>query len=184
MQFIAGLGNPGTQYQQTRHNVGWQILDAIQAEVGAPAFQNQAAFKAEVSKTSDLVLIKPQTFMNASGDAVRAVVAFYSGQAAMAAKSFDNVFVVHDDLDLELGTFKLQFGVGPKVHNGLLSVDQQLGTDQYWHVRIGVDNRQGDRQLAGSEYVLQPFTADELAVLEQTIPQVVAAISARLGTIQ
>lgn len=182
MQFLVGLGNPGPQYQRTRHNVGWQVLDALAVELGAPSFHNQASFKAEVSKASDVILIKPQTFMNASGEAARAVIAFYSGQAAMAAQSFDNVFVIHDDLDLELGTFKLQFGVGPKVHNGLASMGQQLGTDKYWHVRVGVDSRQGDRQIPGSEYVLQPFSADELAILEQTLPQVVAAVSARLET--
>lgn len=182
MQFVVGLGNPGEQYQHSRHNVGWMVLDALAAELGAPAWQNQSTFKAEVNKIGDLVLIKPQTFMNASGEAVRAMVGFYSGQTAMNSRSFDNVFVIHDDLDLTLGTFKLQFGVGPKVHNGLLSVDQQLSTDQYWHVRVGVDSRQGDRQLAGSEYVLQNFSPDEAALLEQTIPQIVAALSARLET--
>ena len=92
--------------------------------------------------------------MNQSGE-------FVSGQLKKYKIDPEDLYIIHDDLDIVLGEFKIQFGRGPKDHNGLRSVDEALGTDQYWHVRIGVDNRPLDARPMGEEYVLQNFTDEE-----------------------
>lgn len=83
-----------------------------------------------------------------------------------------DLVVVHDDLDIPLGKFKIQLGVGPKVHNGVESVERELGTKDFWRVRIGVDNRDPEARIPGDEYVLQDFTKEEMKVLENVFPQI------------
>lgn len=187
MQVIVGLGNPGSKYEKTRHNVGWMVVDKLAAQIKAPPFQFQKKFQADLTKLNQLILVKPQTFMNDSGLAVRQVLNFYADfnqGTPVAALTLPNLLVIHDDLDLETGSFKVHFGKGPKIHNGLLSIYQQLGTDQFWHIRVGVDGRAGDRSLSGSDYVLKPFTVEERSVFDQVVPEIVAAVLARLDTIQ
>jgi PTH1 family peptidyl-tRNA hydrolase len=116
--------------------------------------------------------------MNNSGQAVRALLDFFSiSPDQFSAQSADQLYVIHDDLDIELGQFKLQLGTGPKVHNGLDSIYTHLGTKNFWHVRVGVDARQGDRSMPGKNYLLQPFTADQQLVVAETIDQVAAELT-------
>lgn len=183
MQVFVGLGNPGNTYQNTRHNVGWMVLDRLAERFQAEPFHLQKNLQAEISKTRNKLFIKPQTFMNLSGLAVREALKFYANFSNKQNQSLPNIFVFHDDLDLELGSFKLQFGKGPKIHNGLLSLYQHLDTDQFWHVRIGIDSRRGDRSIPGKDYVLKPFTAEEKNVLREVESQIIAAVTARLDTI-
>jgi PTH1 family peptidyl-tRNA hydrolase len=139
MNIVIGLGNPGSEYVGTRHNIGFEIVDGIAEELGV-AFSSSKKTFSEIAKVGNsLLLVKPQTFMNHSGQAVRAVLDYYNVLASDG--DYSNVYVVHDDLDLALGTIKLQFGTGPKSHNGLLSMYEHLGTKQFWHARVGVDNR-------------------------------------------
>jgi PTH1 family peptidyl-tRNA hydrolase len=131
MWLVVGLGNPGKEYEATRHNVGFMVVDALaqQARVG---FQQK--FKGEIATTpladTTVALLKPQTFMNLSGQSVQPAMAFYKIAPA-------NVVVVHDDLDLELGTIKLKLGGSPGGHNGLKSIDQAVGP-QYYRIRAGI----------------------------------------------
>lgn len=166
MQFIVGLGNPGKEYAHTRHNLGFQFLDQLAAKWQL-SFSLQKKFQAEVAKKNELVLLKPQTFMNNSGVAVQSMLHFYGAdQQQTATATTSPLWVVFDDLDLEVGTYKIQFGTGPKVHNGLNSLYQHLHTNQFWHVRIGADGRQGDRSIPASDYVLTNFSAAERDQLE------------------
>lgn len=163
MQTIIGLGNPGKNYDQTRHNVGFMFLDFLQNELQMPGFKLQGKQNAEVSSSKALNLIKPQTFMNNSGEPVRKYLEFYDKGWA---KSLHSIYVAHDDLDLAFGTYKLQLGKGPKVHNGLTSIYQHLKSKDIWHIRIGIDNREGDRTIPGGDYVLSQFTREETEMLQ------------------
>ncbi len=180
MQIVVGLGNPGKEYQSSRHNVGFMVLEALATKVGAPDFQVADKFQAETARAGrETWLVKPQTFMNDSGRAVHSLLTFYKEMPDHDGR-FSQVLVVHDDLDIPLGSFKVQMGTGPKIHNGLLSLYQHLGTEQFWHVRVGVDNRGGDRSLPGHEYVLQTFRPDEREVLKGVIDQVVNRLESEL----
>jgi PTH1 family peptidyl-tRNA hydrolase len=167
MNIVVGLGNPGEKYQHTRHNVGWAFLDFLAQKLAMPAFSHQKKVFSEVSRQGDFLLVKPQTFMNDSGRAVQAVLNWFAKDAEQ-----DKVFVVYDDLDIELGKFKIQYGSGPKVHNGVNSVREHLSGKEFWNVRIGVDSRQGDRTMSGSDYVLQNFSPDQRAVLLNVFAEV------------
>lgn len=167
MKFIIGLGNPGIEYKDSRHNAGFIVLDAL-LEAGpnfaGPGSTSDGAklkynkrFKAEVAKDGEIVYIKPMDYMNNSGQVVRSVVDFYEGQP-----NLDDIFVIHDDLDLELGQFKIVKGKGPKIHNGLLDLYKNLGGMDFWHLRVGVDSRGGKRTIPGHDYVLQRFSASEM----------------------
>lgn len=148
-KIIIGLGNPGVDYINTRHNVGYKVID-------------------ELHKTKlpvNIIAKKTDTFMNDSGSFVKSQYSKYNIPNT-------NLYVVHDDLDMLLGSFKIQLGHGPKDHNGIKSIDEALGTDQYYHVKIGVDNRPLDNKPMGVEYVLQNFSDEENKILDKTIKEV------------
>ena len=183
MKIVVGLGNPGAQYQHTKHNVGFMVVDKIALTDSFPDFTLQAKFKAEVTRKDEVMLVKPQTFMNRSGESVSSIIRMYKDQGQNAsATTLDHLLVVHDDLDLELGNWKIQLGTGPKIHNGLLSLYEQLGTQQFWHVRVGVDTRQGDRTIPSERYVLMPFTQREAQTLAQVIDEVAVELASRIKT--
>lgn len=153
---MCGLGNPGEQYARTRHNAGFMVLDEFQHRfLPDKRFSFSSKFHSQLLQFDEVTLVKPQTYMNDSGKAVQALLRFYKIQ------DLHDLYIVHDDLDLDLGKYKVQFGTGPKVHNGLLSLYRILGTEQFWHVRVGVDSRLGDRTLPGYVYVMQQLTMDE-----------------------
>jgi len=179
MQFIIGLGNPETSFAKTRHNVGFEFLNWFAKELQI-SFSFQKKLNADVAKIrADLLLCKPQTYMNLSGQAVQAVLKYFSDGITGQALPF--LTVVHDDLDLTLGSFKIQFGTGPKKHNGLLSIYQHLQTDQFWHVRIGIENRGELRpKISGEQYVLQPFASSEQVVIRDLFFQIGKDLSHKL----
>lgn len=193
MMFVIGLGNPGERYIGTRHNVGWQVLEAL-ASRQFPNFKFQFSnkFQAEILKTPKTLLVKPMTFMNRSGEAVRKVVDYFQephlsgGQAGARRQEtgYKNVYVVHDDLDIELGGYKIQFGKGPRDHNGVDSVEAQLGIEAFLRVRVGIDNRQGDRSMPGKAYVLQRFTDEERDVVDGVVGEVVGDLVSELKKIE
>lgn len=191
MQFIFGLGNPGEKYALSRHNIGFVVVEEVARQHlaknlgGALPFQHQPKLVADVLKHEDLFFVKPQTFMNDSGKAVRATLEYFDKSVKFGAETtFPQVWVIHDDLDLEVGQYKIQFGTGPKIHNGLRSVDEHLHTDQYWHVRVGVDGRQGDRMMPAQNYVLGSFSSAEKEVLQKAIQEVSFEVLKRLATYQ
>jgi len=172
MKLIVGLGNPGSEYARTRHNVGFRVVEAL-ADHFKTEFSLQKKLHGELARSGDIFLLKPDTFMNRSGEAVRATVDYYD-KSLVQDKMWDQISVVHDDLDIPFGKFKIHAGRGPKGHNGLLSIDQSLGTEEYSHVRVGVENR-GDQRAVwpGHEFVLANFTATEESILSTLIPEVV-----------
>lgn len=181
MKIVVGLGNPGKNYEKTKHNVGFQIIEQLARANQFPAFSLHTKFNAEVSKKDDILLVKPHTYMNRSGQSVRAITTMYKDKLAVTQpRSLKELLVIHDDLDLELGNYKIQFGTGPKIHNGLLSLYEQLGTHDFWHVRVGVDTRQGDRTIPADRYVLMPFTDDEESIWEKIKQEVTAKVSTML----
>lgn len=166
MKIIVGLGNPENTHGGTRHNAGFMVLDMISKKFVCEQFKSQNKMLAEVCKKDDYIFAKPTTFMNLSGQAVRALVDYYKVEP-------ENLYVIHDDLDLELGSYKIQFGTGPQGHNGLLSIYQHLGTKNFWHARIGVDARKGDRGFDPASYVLQRFPELEKRAFQNSLPDLI-----------
>jgi len=176
MKIIVGLGNPGAQYRHTRHNIGFMVLDDLVKQFGGTnqigSFTYSKKLVADIYKEEDFIFIKPNTFMNASGQAVRAVLDYYKIDYDLGS-DFTDLYVVHDDLDIALGQYKIRFGHGPRAHNGLLSIYQHLKTDKINHVRIGVDGRDGSRDISGSAYVLQKFMSTEQDKVKTVVEKVV-----------
>jgi PTH1 family peptidyl-tRNA hydrolase len=154
MQLLVGLGNPGLRYARNRHNVGFMAVDAIARRHGAAGFRSR--FKGELAKAviggERALLLKPLTFMNASGESVGQAVRFFK-------LLLSDVIVMHDEIDLRPGKLRVKLGGGNAGHNGLRSIDACLGPD-YWRVRIGVGHP-GVKELV-QPYVLQNFSKDEL----------------------
>ena len=170
MKLVVGLGNPGEKYEKTRHNVGFAVLDKLQTEISKqilnPNFQTQKKFNAEICKMDYLLLAKPTTFMNSSGITVKKLMVQFK-------VNLPDLWVIHDDLDLRLGEYKIQLGVGPKLHYGIKSIEGKLGKKDFWRVRVGVDNRSKDNRISGEAYVLQKFSEDEERSLDGVIKRLV-----------
>lgn len=172
-----GLGNPGTQYAHSRHNAGWLVVDALIEKLSDPSlaqsWKREKNVESEVFRLQALgvewIFLKPQTFMNDSGRAVASACKWYLNRdpATPTSAPYKDLIVFHDDLDLESGRHKLQFDSGPKIHNGINSIRQHLNSNAFWTVRIGVDNRQGKRDMPGHAYVLQNLPPEELYHLQQ-----------------
>ncbi len=154
MMFIIGLGNPGPQFNHTRHNAGFEVLDFFAEKNGFPEFKPKHNGFALISERGDVTLIKPQTFMNDSGK----VADFYKYE-------IPKLVVVHDDIDLPLGSMKFSQGSGAGGHKGVASIIQHLGNNNFIRLKIGVatDERRAE------EVVLQKFSPDEQKVLQAVI---------------
>jgi len=172
MKLIVGLGNTGKEYVNTRHNAGFMAIDKL---LSGQIAREDSKFEAEVFKSGDMLLCKPTTFMNESGRAVRKIVDFYK-------LSINDVVVLHDDLDIDFGEYKIQMGVGPKVHNGVTSVEEYLGGKDFLRVRIGINNREKNSfGGSGSDYVLSKFSSDESEELQDIIEEAVDELTDNFG---
>ena len=173
MRLLVGLGNPGSRYAMTRHNVGFMAADAIAARYRFPPFRAkfQGTFTEGVIGESKVLLLKPETYMNASGDSVGAAARFYKIDVSEIA-------VIHDDIDLAEGKLRVKRGGGAGGHNGLRSIDDTLGAD-YWRVRVGIGHP-GMKELVEA-YVLQNFTAEERHWLEPLIGAIAEAAPVLVG---
>lgn len=158
---MVGLGNIGDEYQNTRHNAGFLFVDhfvKVAKKHGYESLeQEQRHFTKIFFPDLNLFIIKPKTLMNLSGLAVKRFINFSSDIEAM--------IVVHDDLDLDIGEYKFQFGKGPKTHNGINSIIEELKSSYFHRIRIGIENRKGI-PIPGLDYVLYEFSPEELAQLE------------------
>ena len=156
MRLVVGLGNPGARYARNRHNIGFMAVDAIAKRHGFPGFRNR--FKGEVTEGpiggERRLLLKPQTFMNDSGEAVAEMARFFKILPS-------EVVVIHDEIDLRPGKLRVKLGGGNAGHRGLRSIDALLGPD-YWRVRIGVGHP-GVKELV-QPYVLQNFPGEEVTL--------------------
>jgi peptidyl-tRNA hydrolase, PTH1 family len=161
MRLLVGLGNPGSRYAMTRHNVGFMAVDALVQRYRVAAFRPkfQGALAEGVIGDQRILLLKPETYMNASGDSVGAAARFYKIDPGEIA-------VIHDDIDLAEGKLRVKRGGGSGGHNGLRSIDDALGPD-YWRVRIGIGHP-GMKELV-EPYVLQNFPTEERRWLEPLI---------------
>jgi PTH1 family peptidyl-tRNA hydrolase len=174
---LLGLGNPGDQYTNTRHNAGWMAIDWLIEKWADPSipvqWKHEKKIQAEVARfhfaRHEIFAIKPQTFMNRSGETARAAVEWYLDLDLETESNSDlpELLLLHDDLDIETGRYKLQKASGPKVHNGVNSVRDHLKTPHFWYARLGVDSRAGDRRIPGEAYVLQRFSPEEKQLLKQ-----------------
>lgn len=167
IKIIVGLGNIGDEYSKTRHNAGFLFLDSLYQ---GPWKENKEKHYLE-AEWDGIKLIKPTTMMNLSGRAVQNALAFYKFTPAQ-------LVVAHDDMDIDLGKYKLQLGTGPKIHNGLSSIDQFLSTTEYWHLRIGIENREvrGNKGTPGMAYALENFKIQEREQLQETFANIVVEI--------
>jgi len=174
---LAGLGNPTDKHTFSRHNAGFLFLDWLSGKDEWSDMKNLFLKHKKLSLLSHkdrmlIDLIKPQTFMNDSGKAVAAFCNFYKINPKV------DLILIFDDLDLEIGNWKVQVEKGPKIHNGVNSVEELLGTKKFKRIRIGVFNavtrvNENGEKLSGADYILQDFTKEELNLLHTKIfPQI------------
>ena len=166
ISLIVGLGNPGTQYEQTRHNAGFWFVEAVARRHGG-SFKSENKFHGEACKVlaegKELWLLKPMTFMNKSGQAIAALARFYKIEP-------ENILVAHDELDLPPGAVRLKQGGGHGGHNGLRDTIAQLGGSRdFYRLRIGIGHPGHSSQVTG--YVLGKAPADEQRLMEQAIDE-------------
>jgi len=168
MILIAGLGNPKRKYKKTRHNIGFRVIDSFKKENNFPKFKIE--FNSELSKKGNIILLKPQTFMNNSGTAIKQTVSFYK-------IPIENIIIVHDDLDIPLGEVKMSENKGSAGHNGVQSIIDHLKTNQFKRLRIGI---QPETSIENKKnFVLKKFSKQEN--IEQAIKkacQMLVALSA------
>ena len=172
MKLIVGLGNPGDQYNKSRHNTGFIVIDEI-CKTNNLSMQLNNKFQAKIAEyKKGMILAKPQTFMNLSGEAISKIANFYKILP-------EDIIIVHDDLDLELGRLKIQKGGGTAGHNGLESIVKSLGTSEFIRFRVGIGRPlevQSEKTIDIRNFVLEKFSADEWTIVEKTIDKTVEAI--------
>ncbi len=158
MYIIAGLGNPGSKYENTRHNMGFKAIDAMASEFGIDV--NRAKFKGLIGEGriggEKVILLKPQTYMNLSGQSVREIMNFYKIPE-------ENLIVIYDDFDLPIGSIRVRKSGGPGTHNGMKSVVQELGSRKFPRVRVGIGSSDGST----IQFVIGKVGKDEQQILNE-----------------
>jgi len=152
MKLIIGLGNSGEKYKNNRHNVGYMVVDELSKTQ-------------KLKNSKQIKIFKSQSFMNDSGS-------FVVKQIKNLKLKIENLIVIHDDLDLPLGTWKMQVGKGPKDHGGINDIEEKLGTKNFTRIRVGIDNRKPENRVPGDGYVLQDFSDEERKVLAKVIDEI------------
>lgn len=172
---IVGLGNPGLAYRHNRHNVGFMVADALADKLEIPL--KRVKFKAQIGngKLEDIPIIiaKPLTFMNNSGEAVAPLVRYFK-------VPLERLLVIHDDMDLPLGTLRMRPSGGSAGHNGMLSIFDKLGTNAIPRLRVGIGRPPG--RMDPADYVLQDFPRSEEELLSMVIAQACEAVLAFITT--
>lgn len=176
MKLIVGLGNPGRQYEKTRHNVGFMVLDMLHDVLRShdiSPWELSKKFNADIAEytTGDtkIMLCKPMTFMNASGQSVQLISAYYK-------LSSDDIIVVHDDKDIVLGDIKVQHDRSAAGHNGIKSIIEHLGTQAFTRIRIGIKRTDEKKMVDTSSFVLGKFSLFEKMKLHDTMKKSVETI--------
>ncbi|HEY5548060.1 MAG TPA: aminoacyl-tRNA hydrolase [Coriobacteriia bacterium] len=167
-RIVIGLGNPGPEYARTRHNAGFMVVDLLAETLGGSYWKDEAGAKTVKVRLGDedLVLAKPQAFMNVSGKSVKRLLEIYGAPVV-------EVVVVHDDLDLPEGDVRAKSGGGHGGHNGLRSLHDSVG-DDYLRVRVGIGRPPG--RMDPADYVLEPLRGEKFERLEGTIPTAAQAV--------
>jgi peptidyl-tRNA hydrolase, PTH1 family len=172
ISLVAGLGNPGREYENTRHNLGFRVIDALARQHGL-AWKKQAAFEAETARWDrapgqSFLLAKPQTYMNESGRSLRALTSFYR-------VPIESVIVVYDDLTIDLGLVKLSVNGSAGGHNGVASLLEHLG-DGFVRYRLGIGPKQ-PAQMDLKDFVLGKFTPDQLTTVDRTFDHYLSGLN-------
>lgn len=159
---LVGLGNPGREYKDTRHNFGFMLIDRIAVRLNARGMkvQSKAIISNAMYEDHKLILAKPQTFMNLSGQSVQGLVHFYK-------ISLTNMMVLSDDLDIPFGTIRIRAEGGPGGQRGLLSVIERLGTKDFPRLRLGIGRPPG--KMDPANFILQNFSRDEMKIISETL---------------
>jgi peptidyl-tRNA hydrolase, PTH1 family len=168
IRLVVGLGNPGKEYERTRHNAGFWLVERFAAS-NAVAMRKDPKFQALVGRHegSGAWLLEPQSFMNASGRAVQMLAGFFKIKP-------EEILVVHDELDFPPGVAKMKQGGGIAGHNGLKDISQRIGSHDYWRLRIGVGKPPAGTE--GADYVLQKPPAEERAAIEAAIDKALSVL--------
>ncbi len=176
MKLIVGLGNPGQKYTNNRHNVGFMFVEFLAEKLSGEkiVFKKDKYTESETFqidfKGEKLIMVKPQTFMNNSGQAVAKLAKHFS-------VSKQDLLVAHDDLDIPLGIMHIQSGVGPLLHNGLESIENHLRFKDFTRIRIGVDARTRENWMNGETYVLNDFKQEEKQILfNKVFPKIIGIL--------
>lgn len=172
---IIGLGNPGKNYERTRHNIGFRVVDALRERWAFPDYARN--FESELARGMragrSVALMKPRTFMNLSGSAVLAAVSFYKIPPS-------ELWVVHDDLDLPLGRLRIRRGGSAGGHNGVADIMRRLGTDAFVRFRLGIGRPEEGREAVES-YVLGKFSKEEEAAAKEAVERCVLAVETAMA---
>lgn len=165
MKLIVGLGNPGTKYEQTRHNAGFLALDYFLKH--HETIQCSSKFDAQICElhldNQKVFIVKPQNYMNLSGEVLKDISSFYK-----VSPSTD-ILVIHDEVDLPIGSMRAAYGNSAAGHNGVQNIIDELGTKDFARIRVGVESREENSQIPTDEFVLQKFSDSELIILEDKI---------------
>ncbi|HLG26043.1 MAG TPA: aminoacyl-tRNA hydrolase [Candidatus Gracilibacteria bacterium] len=186
MKLIVGLGNPGKEYKTTRHNVGWMVVDALVHDLQFEDLKKEEKFSAKLSAGEiggeKIILAKPTTFMNLSGEAVSALKNFYKIEP-------EDIWVIYDDLDLPLGQLRIRKDGGPGTHNGMKSVIESVGSKDFPRFRIGIESRGGALSLKGepspkqqdtTSFVLSKFSEEETPLALEGMRKAINAVKCAL----
>lgn len=170
MKIIVGLGNPGEQYQNTRHNIGWMALDSFLGDVH---WQENKKFNSLIYRDGEFLFVKPQTFINNSGQAVQKILNYYDllpkNLGIIKKKNSDLsevLLIIHDDIDLDFGTKKISINSGSAGHNGVKSIINYLKTQNFKRLRLGVKNDLIRTKIPPDKFVLQAFSSTEKESLQ------------------
>ena len=175
MKIIVGLGNPGTKYENSRHNAGFMVLNELNNQLEFDDFKTQKKFKAETSEgtinNEKIVLIKPQTFMNLSGECVIKLLQFFKVEPV-------DLWVIYDDVDLPLGQIRIRKEGSAGTHNGMKSIIQSLDFASFPRYRIGIESRgvTSPEQMDTKSFVLSDFSKDELEIFVKSAKKAAEAI--------
>lgn len=168
MKLIVGLGNPGKKYANTRHNVGFMVLDRIADKHGVSFNDNKFNGLASIIKIGNakIMLLKPQKFMNLSGEVIKEYASYYKIE-------IDDILVIHDDLDIDLGNFKLKSKGSSGGHNGLKNIELMINSIDYKRIKIGIFN---NNKFDAKDFVLGKFTKTEKEIINKVIEEIVLVI--------
>ena len=166
---IVGLGNPGREYRETRHNVGFMLLDRLSVKLNArfTRLQSMALVASANYQERKIILAKPQTFMNLSGQSVQGLMHFYK-------LPLENLLIAHDDLDLPVGTIRIRPDGGSAGQKGMRSSIERLGTDEFPRLRLGIGRPPG--HMEAPDYVLQDFSKADLTIISETLDRAMGAV--------
>ena len=174
MYIIAGLGNPDGRYENTRHNVGFEVIDILADRMGicADEKKHRALCGRGVLEGQKVILLKPQTFMNLSGESVRAAADFYKVEP-------ENILVIYDDVSLEPGQLRIRGKGSAGGHNGIKNIIAHLGTQEFPRIKVGVGEKPGSMDLA--DHVLSRFSKGEQEMMDQAFREAAEAAAAVIG---